>query len=106
MGEGFGVPTIEAQACGTRVIGSSWAATPDLLSDECWMVPGNPVWDDSQRAWWQTPQVSAIVQALDEAYDKGKTKSADAVRNAKRYDVDYVWKNDWMPLLREHFDAR
>lgn len=106
MGEGFGVPTVEAQAVGTRVIGSAWAATPDLLSGECWMVPGNPVWDEHQRSWWQTPQVSAIVQALDEAYDKGKTKSVDAVKNAKRYDVDYVWKNDWMPLLREHFDVR
>jgi len=26
MGEGFGLPTVEAQACGTRVIGSNWAA--------------------------------------------------------------------------------
>jgi glycosyltransferase involved in cell wall biosynthesis len=37
-GEGFGVPTVEAQACGTRVIGSNWAATPDLVSEDGWLV--------------------------------------------------------------------
>lgn len=106
MGEGFGVPTIEAQSVGTRVIGSSWAATPDLVSEECWTVPGNPMWDDNQRAWWQNPQVPAIVEALEQAYAQGKTKAPSAVEFAKRFDVDYVWKNDWMPLLRGQFNDR
>jgi glycosyltransferase involved in cell wall biosynthesis len=106
MGEGFGVPTIEAQSVGTRVIGSSWAATPDLVSEQCWTVPGNPMWDDNQRAWWQNPQVPAIVEALEQAYAQGKTKAPSAVEFAKRFDVDYVWKNDWMPLLRGQFNDR
>ncbi len=105
MGEGFGVPTVEAQAVGTRVIGSGWAATKDLVSEECWLVPGNPVWDAQQRSWWQTPQVPSIVEALEQAYTMGKTKSPEAVEFAKQFDVETVWKDHWMPLLREHFNA-
>jgi len=103
MGEGFGVPTVEAQSVGTRVIGSSWAATKDLLSEECWMVPGNPLWDAGQHSWWQTPQVPAIANALEQAYKVGKSKSPQAVEFAKQFDVETVWKKYWMPLLRGHF---
>ncbi len=46
-GEGFGVPTVEAQACGTRVIGSGWAATADLVAEDGWLVEGQPHWDSS-----------------------------------------------------------
>ncbi len=42
-GEGFGVPTVEAQACGTRVIGSGWAATADLVAEDGWLVEGQPL---------------------------------------------------------------
>jgi len=57
FGEGFGVPTIEAQACGTPIIGSNWAATPDLVSEDSYLVDGQPTWDSGQNAWWQTPSI-------------------------------------------------
>lgn len=103
MGEGFGVPTIEAQACGTRVIASNWAASKDLVSDDCWLVSGIPVWDSGQHSWWQTPNVPEIVGALEEAYAEGKTRSEKSVEFAKQFDVETVWKNGWMPLLRKKF---
>mgnify|MGYP003634081033 FL=1 len=100
-GEGFGVPTIEAQACGTRVIGSGWAATPDLVSDDCWLVEGQPQWDSAQNAWWQIPKVGSIVAALKLAYAEGKTKSDKSIQLAKIYDVENVWKNHWLPTLNK-----
>jgi len=103
MGEGFGVPTIEAQACGTRVIASGWAASPDLVAEDSWLVDGVPVWDSGQRAWWQTPSVPAIVDALKLAYKEGKGRSETAVKFAKDFDVETVWHRDWMPLLRKEF---
>jgi glycosyltransferase involved in cell wall biosynthesis len=51
-GEGFGVPTIEAQACGTRVIGSGWAATADLVAEDGWLVEGQPHWDEPQKRFF------------------------------------------------------
>lgn len=101
FGEGFGVPTIEAQACGTPVIGSNWAATPDLVSEDSYLVDGQPAWDAGQNAWWQTPSIPAITNALEAAYaNKGK-KSEKSIEFAKQFDVDTVWANDWLPLWKK-----
>lgn len=102
-GEGFGIPTIEAQACGTRVIGSNWAATPDLVSQDSWLVDGQPQWDSGQNAWWQIPNVPSIVEALELAYAKGKGRSQIAIDFAKDFDVDVVWDKYWLPILRKQF---
>jgi len=104
MGEGFGVPTIEAQATGTPVIASNWAASQDLVSDDGWLVDGTPVWDAGQLSWWQTPSVPSIVDALEQAYDRGKGRSQVSVDFARQFDVEKVWKESWMPLLRTYFD--
>lgn len=103
MGEGFGVPTIEAQACGTRVIASNWAASKDLVSEDSWLVGGNPVWDSHQNAWWQNPRVEDIVTALEAAYQTGKGRSEASIKFASQFDVEKVWQRDWMPLLRKKF---
>ena len=98
LGEGFGVPTIEAQACGTRVIVSNWAASPDLLGDG-WAVEGQPQFDAGQNAWWKIPSVPSIVEALEQAYAAGKGRSDKAVEFAKSFDVEKVWKDNWLPVL-------
>jgi glycosyltransferase involved in cell wall biosynthesis len=102
-GEGFGIPTIEAQACGTRVIGSSWAATQDLVSEDSFLVGGQPQWDSGQEAWWQIPNVPSIVAALEEAYKLGKGRSQTAIDFASDFDVDKVWSKYWLPILRDTF---
>lgn len=100
-GEGFGVPTIEAQACGTRVIGSNWAATPDLVAPDGWLVEGQPTWDASQDAFWQTPLVPSIVAALEAAYEADRGRSQVSIDFAKQFDVETVWQNHWLPVLRK-----
>ena len=102
-GEGFGVPSVEAQACGTRVIGSSWAATPDLLSEDSFVVDGQPQWDSGQDAWWQIPNVPSIVSALEEAYKLGKGRSQTSIDFASAFDVEKVWTKYWLPILRDKF---
>jgi glycosyltransferase involved in cell wall biosynthesis len=100
-GEGFGVPTIEAQACGTRIIGSSWAATPDLVSKDSWLVEGQPSWDAGQNAWWQVPVIPSIVNALEEAYKVRGTRSQESIDFVKQFDVETVWTNHWLPVLKK-----
>ncbi len=99
-GEGFGVPTVEAQACGTRVIGSGWAATQDLVSEDGWLVDGQPQWDSNQSAWWQYPSVPSIVKALESAYEADRGNSEVARKFAKQFDVDKVWYENWLPFLK------
>lgn len=100
-GEGFGVPAVEAQACGTRVIGSNWAATPDLVSEDSWLTDGQPAWDAGQDAWWQVPNVPALVNALKEAYQAERGTSTIAVDFAQQFDIETVWDNHWVPVLKK-----
>ena len=102
-GEGFGVPTIEAQACGTRVIASNWAATADLVSEDCWLVEGQPFWDEPQRAFYQIPFLGSITNALEQAYKADRGPSAASRKFALGFDVETVWERDWVPFLTEYF---
>jgi glycosyltransferase involved in cell wall biosynthesis len=99
LGEGFGLATIEAQACGTRVIASNFAASVELVSEDGWLVNGQPLWDAPQKAWFNMPFVVEIVNALEEAYQKGKGRSQTAISKAAEYDSAKVFKESWQPVL-------
>lgn len=102
-GEGFGVPVVEAQACGTRVISSNWAATQDLVSEDGWLVDGQPFWDEPQQSFYNIPNIGSIVNALGLAYDAPRGVSKASIDFAKQFDVEQVWTWYWMPFLREFF---
>jgi glycosyltransferase involved in cell wall biosynthesis len=104
-GEGFGVPVVEAQACGTPVITSNWAATQDLAGDDSWLVDGQPFWDEPQQAFYNIPNIGSIVNALELAYEAPRGKSQASIDFARQFDVETVWNWYWMPLLREYFNA-
>ena len=99
-GEGFGVPAIEAQACGTPTISSGWTASLELAGPDSYLVEGQPFWDEAQLAWWQIPLVSSLTAALEKAYERGQQEFPDTIEFAKRYDVETVWDNYWMPFLK------
>ena len=98
-GEGFGIPTIEAQACGTPVIVSEFAASTELMGDG-WLVEGQPLWDAPQSSWFNTPRVPGIVDALEQAYQRGQGTSEKAVEFASGYNADSVFNKYWKPALR------
>jgi glycosyltransferase involved in cell wall biosynthesis len=102
-GEGFGVPVLEFQAAGTRVITSNWAATQDLAGEDSFLVDGQPFWDEPQAAFYQIPNIGSIVNALKLAYDAPRGVSKASIDFAKQFDVDQVWNWYWMPFLREFF---
>jgi glycosyltransferase involved in cell wall biosynthesis len=102
-GEGFGVPVVEAQACGTPVITSNWAATQDLAGEDSFLVDGQPFWDEPQQAFYNIPNIGSIVNALELAYEAPRGKSQASIDFARQFDVETVWNWYWMPLLREYF---
>ena len=97
-GEGFGIPVIEAQACGTRVIVSDWTAQPELCGDG-WVVRTQPEWDPMQDSWFATPLVAEIVDALEQAYRSGGGHSQAAVDWSQQYAADTVFDKYWRPVL-------
>ena len=99
-GEGFGVGTIEAQACGTPVIVSNFAASAELCGDG-WLVDGQPLYDAAQQAWFNIPSVPGIVSALEEAYARPRGTSEQALKFAEEYDADHVYKTYWKPVLEK-----
>lgn len=99
-GEGFGIPTVEAQACGVPVIVSNFAASPELVGDG-WVISGQPLYDPAQHSFWHIPSVPEMVEALEQAYAKGKGKSAKAVEFAQAYDHEKVWQENWKPVLKK-----
>lgn len=102
LGEGFGVPTIEAEACGVPVIVSDFAASKELCGDG-WLIGGQPYWDAPQKSWFHIPSVPEIVDALEQAYNRGRGVSQKAIDFAKAYEADFVYENEWKPTLNNIF---
>ena len=99
MGEGFGIPVVEAQACGVPVIVSNFSAQPELVGSG-WAVDGTPDWDEGQGAWFHIPSVDGILAALREAY-AGEGNPDNAREKALQYDHDLVYDTHWRPILAE-----
>ena len=98
-GEGFGVPLIEAQACGVPVITSAFTAQQELVGNG-WLVSGQLNWDGPSRSWYQTPNVFEIERALNKAYTADLAAMQDeCVRFAAQYDADHVYDTFWRPYL-------
>ena len=97
-GEGFGLPVIEAQACGTPVIVTDWTAQSELVGGG-WAVEGQPFWDAAQDSWFAIPNIRAIVEALEAAYAAGPDVQVLARKKALEYDADAVFADSWRPVL-------
>lgn len=102
LGEGFGIPILEAQACGTPVIVGDWTSMSELCFAG-WKVDKS----ESER-WWsqfgsymQNPHEGAIVDRLEQAYAAAGDHSlrVRAREGAMTLDADKVTAEHWKPVL-------
>ena len=104
-GEGFGLPGVEAQACGTPVILANAHTGPELRGAG-WLVDCEPRWNWKHQADWVRPQVRSIVRALEKSHEEqGRPVSARVRRNrarefALRFDAAAVMPA-WETMLGE-----
>ena len=102
-GEGFGLPLVEAQACGTPVITTDGSSMSELCGAGQ-LVTGTPFWSDGHTAWWKRPDVDDIVQAYEAAYQSwcsGVLPEKQARAFAMQYDADTVFDRYFVPVLKE-----
>jgi glycosyltransferase involved in cell wall biosynthesis len=99
-GEGFGIPIVESQACGTPVIVTDATAMTELCGSG-WLVGGDPWYDPSQGAFFTCPSVMELHAAMEAAYQsRGDQAAREKAREfALGYDADRVMETYWLPVL-------
>lgn len=104
--EGFGLPIIEAQACGTPVITTDFSSMPELTGAG-WTVGGEPFWNAAHQAEWRAPHISEITQSYELAYAKAREPELKkkAREFALQYDAGRVLTDYWVPVLKEIADS-
>lgn len=102
MGEGFGVPILEAQACGCPVLVGDWTSMSELC------FAGHAIPKEEAEFMWtdlhggqMLPHVAGIVRGMEILYKRRGDKDlrAQACRGAQAYDVARVTKDYWVPTL-------
>jgi len=102
MGEGFGIPILEAQSAGTPVIVGDWTAMPELCFSG-WTVAKSEAepFFTPLGANQFLPHVSAIADRMEQAYqNKDNAELRQKARDgAMEYDADVVTEKYWKPVL-------
>lgn len=100
-GEGFCVPLVEAQACGTPVIANDFSAQAELVG-QGWRLLGQPEWDPALHAAYVCPLISDVLNRLEDAYEADRATMVEpAIKFASQFDVKKVYQEHWVPFIAQ-----
>jgi len=100
--EGFGLPIIEAQACGRPVIGTEFSSMVELISGHGWLAKPKTFLVTPINAITAVPDEHSIARCIERAYfkDKERAKFSKLSRKfALQYDWDLLVRDKWVPYL-------
>jgi glycosyltransferase involved in cell wall biosynthesis len=101
--EGFNLPVLEAQACGTPLIVTSGGATDDFCNtDAAWKIPGTFRRGilNGKACCWVDPEFEALEKLMRHAAAQGPRRAygADPLRNAARQNAE---QHSWDQVASE-----
>lgn len=104
FGEGFGMPIVEAQACGVPVIGSKNSATQEVIGEGGWLIEtADFLCNQKTNSWFNIASTTHLTNLMLHAFenrDDVQKKSSLALDNSAFYDKRRV-KPLWKELFRE-----
>lgn len=98
--EGFGLPILEAQMCGTPVAVSDFSTTDELLFAG-WKIAGQRDWSPGADSYRLRVYVDSVVESLEAAHaERGNELLQRKARaGALAYDTWDVYRKYWRPAL-------
>lgn len=103
MGEGFGLPVAEAQACGCPVITQDCSAMSETTRNGIAIEPLQPMWIPPLGYWWQQASVQRIDDAL-EFVLLNRNLNADRRRTMRTSGIEFVCEHyDWPVVVEQHW---
>lgn len=113
-GEGFGLPVVEAQACGVPIIATDCTSMPELTMEECRVLVPASRYLSGGYSYQFEADVDALVAAMNEAYERlgPRCKCSDPQcdgfpwrRLVSIFGRNFYWQdvyaNYWRPYLQQ-----
>jgi glycosyltransferase involved in cell wall biosynthesis len=99
--EGFGIPLVEAQACGVPVVATKFSAMEELCSSG-WFIEPITYYLTNMNAWRALPDIESIEERISHAYHN-RDQVAQKGRVAREFSRQYEWhtvvSEGWLPAL-------